>query len=187
MAVAVGALAVWLVMVVTVPTEPVYQGKKLSVWLKLIASPDTEKSLEARRAVHRMGSNAVPILIRRFNRQALEALVIRKEYEWSHSESRFYQQMDSLRFDITINGLLAVGEPAIPSLKNILEQSSNEEALREASWMVSYITATHPQSQSNRLTLSSNAQVKVTAAVQHLQGPQTYVILNPLRYNPEGD
>ena len=163
-----------------------YGGKKLSVWLQEIPSPNTTESLEARRVVHRIGSNAVPFLIRRFDWQAFEALGIRKEYERSHSESRFYQQMDSLRIDITIRGLMAVGEPAIPALTNILEQSSNEEALREAYSMASYITFTHIRSQSNGLTLSSNAQVRVTAAAQQLQGPETYTMSNPLRYNAEG-
>lgn len=52
------------------PSEPMYEGKTLSVWLEeyVHSSPNSELSNNAKDALHHIGTNAIPTLLCRLKR-----------------------------------------------------------------------------------------------------------------------
>ena len=88
------------------PSEPSYQGRRLSEWLAEIANPQSEETHDkAREAIRHMGVKTLPFL--------LANLAAEKQ-----ANDDLYRQAI-----LAFNALGPIARPAIPKLTNLLEQN----------------------------------------------------------------
>ncbi len=160
------ALCVWLVVFCSGPREPVYGGKKLSAWLQTIASTniEVEQSEQARWAISQMGSNAAPYLVHGLKREALKTYWLKKADALFHSGTRF-EQFNWSGGRAMIGGLRALGEPALPGLEEVMEESSNEEVLYESCMAAIFIEIRTNGSGVFTWPLSPEATARVNAVL----------------------
>jgi hypothetical protein len=130
-----GGLA-WVVL--REPSEPVYQGKKLSVWLDAFSVgflfsdwsdlPDgrLEAQTQATKAVRACGTNAIPILLRMagtkdslFKSRIREILRKQSLIHFKLHTAKEYHEMAFCGFLF----LGSVGKPAVPQLLSLLNNS----------------------------------------------------------------
>lgn len=140
-ALAAVGLCLWLVLRLSGPSEPVYQGKRLGDWQKIYESSTNQANrTAAEAAIVQMGSNAVPFLVARMQREAI----------WISRKSRFnawaWKWHVPLRFTFFIptshwggqlylseeTTLGLIGEPATPALLRIFQETSDTNALNVA-------------------------------------------------------
>ena len=162
--VAIAALAIWVVLAVTTPTEPVFQGKKLSAWVDECGSTNSDRAVQARFAIGRMGSNAVPYLMHRLKREALKTYWLKKTDGWLHTGTKF-EQMNATRVLAVRRGILGLRWSGVPELEKLVEESTNEEVVFEAYSTAEMIRSLSSDSRLNSMHLSSNAKKKVVAAM----------------------
>jgi len=153
-------VAGWIAFGDKAPPEPVYQGRKLSVWIEATASPNRRESDEANAALHDIGSKAVPFLLYQLEKKSLE---------W-HRHDKFAKALKKMHIahDPFVPGLaqtimatVAVGPPALPGLEKLLEKSTNEEVLRDGYCAV-YLIA---NGTTNQVTLSPATWKKLKSVV----------------------
>ena len=145
------------------PREPVYQGKRLSVWLKaFIGDSSTEADwARAREAVRAIGTNALPILMEMF--EAKDSRIKEKLLEFSLRQSliEFHLRMAFERQWRAQQAFAALGplaKPAIPRLVSLLtDQKAGEGTLTAVRFH-----ASGPADYRNDLTL---AAAQVLAAI----------------------
>jgi len=179
MAVVIGALAIWVVLAATAPTDPAYEGKKLSEWVAECGSSNVDQSVQARFAIGRMGSNAVPYLMHRLKREAQKTYWLRKADRLFHTGSKF-EQMNATRLHAVRRGILGLRLSALPALEQLMEESANEEVLYQAYSAAEMIVSI--SSELNQMTLSSNAVAKVnTAVASHGAGTVTPILPSMIR------
>ena len=125
-------------------TEPVYQGKLLSEWLKYLpptpATQGTQHQLQARKAVRQIGTNAIPALLRMLQAEdsalkvkLLDLLqrqrVLKVEFtpaeEWNQAASYGFAEL----------GTNAQG--AVPALRDILDEKQSSLTLRAIGALIS--------------------------------------------------
>ncbi len=181
MAVVIGALAIWVVLAATAPTDPAYEGKKLSEWVAECGSSNVDRSVQARLAIGRMGSNAVPFLMHRLKREAQKTYWLRKADRLFHTGSKF-EQMNATRLHAVRRGILGLRLSALPALEQLMEESANEEVLYQAYSAAEMMVSLSSDSRFNTLNLSSNAVAKVNAAVaSHGAGTVTPIVPSMIR------
>ena len=163
LALVVGALAIWMMLAATPPKEPVYQGKKLSVWMKNYASTNSDRRVEAQLAIRGMGSNAVPFLTLRLKREAQKTYWLRKVDALFHTGTKF-EQMNAQNVLEGRRGFLTLWPSGLPALEQVMEQSSNDEVLYQA-YLMGQVMVMKSSDSHYRMSLSSNAMVKVGAAL----------------------
>jgi hypothetical protein len=162
-AVVIGVFLVVLQFSKPAQREPVYQGKTLTRWLKRLddgnafgissselPSP-TRRQLEAARAIHEIGTNALPFLMEDIHaRPATNSFRIRL-YNWSkrhlpwNLSSRLFDtdetEEDRVRWRAA-QGLAALGplaKPALPELKRLLYTNFWHSSIKEAAYALSTI------------------------------------------------
>lgn len=139
--------------------EPVYQGKKLTKWLKQLDDGEafgisssrlpslTPSQLEAAQAIHAIGTNALPCLMENIHAQpATNAMRIRF-YRWSDKHlppllhGMLFSHMDLTEEDRkrwrAAQGLAALGplaKPAVPELKRLLYTNFWHSSIKEAAY-----------------------------------------------------
>ena len=128
LAVALGAATVCLV--VKPSDEPVYQGKRLSDWLKAYTpQPPPPAREKADKAVRQIGTNAIPTLLRmlRAKDSSLKFSLMRFAYRHGITAIRpaaFSNQEAVEGFRV----LGATGVSAVPSLVEIVDQNISPES-----------------------------------------------------------
>jgi HEAT repeat protein len=145
------ALAVLLVMLAGViawqamrQREPVYQGKRLSVWLEVLNRERTPSHPDDRvaQAIRHMGTNALPVLIERLHGQdtRLKQLMV----AWTDKQERFpfhLKSADQCRSE-AISGYQALGPLAssqVPRLTDMLEHDPFPNARQAAAQVLGFI------------------------------------------------
>src|SRR5579863_56901 len=155
LAVVAGALAIWVVNTRNAPPEPVYEGKKLSVWLRAAGSTNGNEAVEACQAISSMGSNAAPFIMHRLKREAWKTYWLRKADQVLHTGTKF-EQMDANNILAIRRGVHALRPSALPALEQVMEESSNEEVLYQA-YSVGEMMVMVSSDSRFRMSLSSNA------------------------------
>src|SRR5579863_400979 len=118
------------------PPEPVYAGKPLGYWLNAVsranATFDDSKAEEA--ALRAVGTNAIPFLVARFERQASRDS--RKE-KFNAFVTKWHlpaglEFTNTATFHVTAQAMRFGGQSAKAGLMSIFEETSNSNALRVA-------------------------------------------------------
>jgi hypothetical protein len=113
---------------VAVPSEPSYQGKRLSVWLDELCKFDSfhqrSQGAEQIKAIRVIGTNAIPWLLREYRQEGsawrwkLNQLLAKQpvfKYRFRDASDRIYRATSGFR------ALGEVAEPAIPQLLAMVE------------------------------------------------------------------
>ena len=164
-ALVLGALVVWIWLAATSPVEPVYEGKKLSEWLKAAGSADDRQISEAVGAIRSMGSNAAPWMVFRLRREALKTYWLKRADKLFHTGTRFEQWNEPAMRTVRGVVLPRLGPSMVPELERLMEESSNDEVLYQAYFVAEIIVSVQNDSRFSTLSLSSNALAKVNAAL----------------------
>jgi HEAT repeat protein len=127
-----GGLA-WLVLRSKEPPEPVYQGKRLSEWLTGYngSSPETHEALR------RMGTNAIPTLLRMLRAKDSKATtwfmgLARKQHVIKFEYTNAYQR--NARAALAFDSLGALANEAVPELIEIFEQNISAHSQSYTAW-----------------------------------------------------
>lgn len=120
---------------VVFPREPVYEGRRLSAWLRDLSSGrngEASTQLPARQAVKEIGTNALPFLLKMLKSQ---------DPEWKSQSVAWLQDTCDLDLSASLaeaqrqralRGFQALGreaEPAVPELRSLVFGSDNLVAL----------------------------------------------------------
>lgn len=124
------------------PSEPSYQGRKLSAWLKECSSQPANLTAEQQRAnaaLRAMGTNALPAMVRMIEQQDPAWLV--RSVTWLHdkAELSFSPPLPSDFHNAVVEGFGVLGpmaEPVIPQLE-VMWNSTNE-TVHHLAWEVLY-------------------------------------------------
>src|SRR5882762_7135488 len=111
----------WLLL--SQPSEPVYQGKPLSYWCyqyEIDSSPDSESQLRAETAIRAIGTNAIPTLLRWLKAKDSKLKLLQlasKQHSvnirWKTAENRHYEALQGFF------ALGTAGKSAVPALIEI--------------------------------------------------------------------
>jgi HEAT repeat protein len=96
--------------------DPGYEGKRLGEWLKM-RNPDGQFSSAATNAIHHLGTNAIPALLRRL----------------TYAKPPFRQPAWEINMD-AVYGFITLGEQAVPALPKLsaLMEGTNQNWVRYA-------------------------------------------------------
>jgi hypothetical protein len=129
------------------PSEPLYEGKPLSYWLKRGAASwwtadNTSVQLKAAAAVRLAGTNAVPVLLRMLRRK--DSLLASKLHTLARQQHLFkiVHAEDILWNDQGAEGFRALGpaaKDAVPDLIRIYEQRISERSQTTVCWALGFI------------------------------------------------
>ena len=156
--VVVGALAIWTVLSLTAPAEPIFEGKKISVWMKTVASTNRTESDPAFMAIRSLGSNAVPYMVHRLKREATKNYWLKKADHLLHTGQTF-QHFNQSGISTVDKGLNAIGPAAVPALDQLIQESSNDEVIYESA-IGTFNASAFGFSGNHQLPLGSNATAK---------------------------
>lgn len=144
--------------------EPVYQGRRLTSWLKQLDDGEafgisssrplslTSSQLEAASAIHAMGTNALPFLMDDLHARPTEESRRVRFYRWSNKHlpdwlhSTLFPSMDTTEEDRirwrAAQGLSALGaraKPALPELKRLLFTNFWHSSIKESAYALAAI------------------------------------------------
>ena len=131
--VAAGVVALWP----SGPKEPVFQGRKLSEWIRIAGLYPTNSQTEhARVAINAIGTNAIPYLLSEFS--ARESRLAPKLAEWVSRKTGFDFGFDegNPRRGMAVVGLSFLGTNAAPALPALATNLTDEENCVGAAWVM---------------------------------------------------
>jgi len=131
------------------PKEPVYQGKKLSRWMREAyedahngtAKYSREERDAARAALRAMGTNAVPYLLSEFARAPSPRRMQLNRWLYRQKFERFRFETGELRRDLATLSLRWLGPDASPALPVLVPQLARERIGQEAAYALSQCMA----------------------------------------------
>jgi peptidoglycan/xylan/chitin deacetylase (PgdA/CDA1 family) len=130
-----GALLTVVLLGVLFPREPVYQGRRLSVWLREVPSFSTgfsDPNQPAKRALQHVGTNAIPFLMERLQSRDPQWKVDGVRWLESRYDVNFTAALAEVKREQAVNGFFALGriaEPAIPELSALVTGADKGDAL----------------------------------------------------------
>jgi hypothetical protein len=113
---------------------PVYKGETLHSWLRIYSTEDTggAQSIQASNAVMQIGTNGLPWLVKQIrmgtSKTWMDRVADRLPYSLARALARIRPKPEfETRFDLAAGGFKLLGTnaaPALPALRNILENTS---------------------------------------------------------------